>query len=270
MSGFSPAWLALREPADARARSTTLTQAAAGRLANRQELRVVDLACGTGSNVRYLRRHLAANGRIVRWLLVDHDPVLLSEAQAQLRDDDVETRALDLGVAFEGAAGALLAGDDLVTASALLDLVSARWLDALARRCADSGAVALFALTYDGRMRCLPAEPEDELVRELVNRHQHGDKGFGPALGPEASDAAAAAFARVGYRAQRERSDWVLADDVPQLQRELIEGWVQAAEEIAPARATTLRDWKARRLAHVRDGQSRLVVGHEDLLAWPS
>jgi hypothetical protein len=270
MSGFSPSWLALRESSDARARSTTLTQAAADRLANRQELRVIDLACGTGSNVRYLRRHLAATARIIRWLLVDNDPALLSDAAAQLRDDDVETRALDLNLALEGAAGALFAGRDLVTASALLDLVSALWLDALARRCADVGVVVLFALTYDGRMRCLPAEPEDELVRELVNRHQRGDKGFGAALGPDASEAAASAFTRVGYQTQRERSDWVLADDVPQLQRELIEGWTQAAEEIEPERATTLRDWKARRLAHVRDGRSRLVVGHEDLLAWPS
>src|SRR5579871_2600357 len=103
MSGFSSAWLALREPADARSRSTTLTEAAAGRLASRPELRVIDLACGTGSNVRFLRHHLAANGRIVRWLLVDNDPALLSEAEAQLRGEIIETRTLDLGVAFDAA-----------------------------------------------------------------------------------------------------------------------------------------------------------------------
>jgi hypothetical protein len=30
-----------------------------------------------------------------------------------------------------------------------------------------------------------------------------------------------------------------------------------------------LDGWKSRRLAHVADGRSRIIVGHEDLAGWP-
>src|SRR5690606_21132607 len=101
----------------------------------------------------------------------------------------------------------------LVTASALLDLVSAAWLDALAARCADAETLVLFALTYDGRMQLEPREPDDAQVRELVNRHQRTDKGFGPALGPSAFAAALDAFAHHGYALRFEPSDWRLGPD---------------------------------------------------------
>ncbi len=56
---------------------------------------------------------------------------------------------------------AIFDGRALVTASALLDLVSERWLRALAARCAGHGAAVLFALSYDGRIVCSPEDPDD-------------------------------------------------------------------------------------------------------------
>jgi hypothetical protein len=156
----------------------------------------------------------------------------------------------------------------LVTASALLDLVSERWMLAIAARCREAGAAALFALSYDGRIECSPADEADELVRRLVNDHQRRDKGFGPALGPTATDCAERAFIALGYRVQRDRSDWALQADAPQLQRELIDGWAHAAIEMAPVSAAAIDAWRARRLSHVANGRSDLRVGHEDLAAW--
>src|SRR5581483_1374987 len=105
----------------------------------------------------------------------------------------------------------LFAGSQLVTASALLDLVSDRWLSELAASCRTAGAAALFALTYDGRSTCDPGEPEDEDIRALMNRHQrNNDKGFGRAAGPDAAAAAVRAFESSGYRVRTESSDWAL------------------------------------------------------------
>jgi hypothetical protein len=175
---------------------------------------------------------------------------------------------VDLAGAFEPEAEDLCAGRDLVTASALLDLVSERWLHALARRCRDRGAAVLFALTYNGDVHCSPEEPEDEAVRELVNRHQRTDKGFGVALGPAAAGSAVRVFADLGYDMRRERSDWTLGADARDLQTRLIEGWADAAAAIAPDRSASLRAWSARRLAHVDAGRSRMVVGHDDVAGW--
>jgi hypothetical protein len=275
MSEFTADWLALREPADARARSARLARLVADRLAGIDESRVLDLAAGTGANVRYLADFLPGGQHRPEWLLVDRDHDLLARATAQMRTrGHIETRPVDLAFVFEPAPAdaddpdEIFAGRDLVTASSLLDLVSERWLELLALRCRDAGAAVLFALTYNGDVRCSPAEPEDDAVRDLVNRHQRTDKGFGPALGPAASRSAARLFAALGYEVQRERSDWVLGADASDLQQQLLDGWAAAAVAIAPEQVAALDGWRARRLAHVAAGRSRIVVGHDDLAAW--
>ena len=270
MSESLSQWLALRESADAAARSVELTQAVADRLPPERPIRIVDLGSGTGSNVRYLTSRLPPDQE---WLLIDADAALLDEARARLPAFTtasaarvrIDTRTQNLGALHPQ----IFAGRQLVTASALLDLVSDRWLRELAARCRAAGAIALLALTYNGQSRCDPAEPEDDAIRLLMNRHQkRSDKGFGPAAGPDAVGAAARAFADAGYDVARVASDWLLSPDARDLQRELIVGWADAAREIAPEQSSTIDDWLGRRLAHVDDGRSRIVVGHEDLAAW--
>jgi hypothetical protein len=222
---------------------------------------VLDLATGTGSNLRYLHPHL---GRPQRWLLVDHDPALLEHAARDRRlVEELETRCADLST-FDDA---MFEGRVLVTASALLDLVSLRWVEDLAARCVAHRASVLFALTYDGRIECDPVEPEDDLVRALTTQHQHLDKGFGPGLGPEAVAAAVNAFQSAGYDIHRDRADWIVDASHDRFQRELIRGWADSATEMAPDRAPEIRGWQRRRLAHVDAQESRIVVGHEDLAA---
>ena len=263
-------WLALREDADAAARSDALARAVAARLPPGAPARVLDLATGTGSNIRYLAPRLSGDQR---WVAADRDRVLLARVPPEVRGPSfaahVETRAIDLGRPGDPAIPLLLNGHHLVTASALLDLVSDRWLRALAALCRASGAIVLFALTYTGESACEPAEPEDDLIRRLMNRHQRAsDHGFGTAAGPDALDCAIRAFAEAGYDMQRERSDWRLLPEHRALQSELVEGWALAAREIAPEHAATIAGWRSRRLAHVEAGRSRITVGHEDIAGW--
>ena len=267
MSESLSTWLSLRVAADTAARSEALTAAVAGAIAgtvsHQSPLRILDLGTGTGSNVRYLSPRLPTPQQ---WLLVDRDPALLARTPASTADRTVETRCMELGALDDAG---LFAGRHLVTASALLDLVSASWLRRLAARCRDSGAAVLFALTYNGESSCSPGEPEDEMVRDLMNRHQRGnDKGFGVAAGPDATECAARSFEDAGYQVRRERSDWVLGPEAREMQRQLIEGWAEAALEMAPRQERTIHDWLARRLAHVEANRSRVTVGHDDLAAW--
>jgi hypothetical protein len=103
-------------------------------------------------------------------------------------------------------------------------------------------------------------------VLELFNRHQRGDKGFGPALGPSAGLRAVDAFVARGYRVASRTSDWHIGPSAAPMQREILAGWLGAAVEIAPARQSTLEAWHRRRVAHLDAGVSTLVVGHVDLL----
>jgi hypothetical protein len=103
----------------------------------------------------------------------------------------------------------------------------------------------------------------------LLNTHQKRDKGLGgPAAGPDAVEAAFQCFASAGYRVEREPSNWTIGPGSNEMQRMLIDGWAGAAVELAPDRAARVEDWRARRLAHLQAGRSRVVVGHDDLAAW--
>ena len=266
MSGFTVDWLTLREPADADARALAVTRVAVDALPT-GTVRAVDLATGTGANVRYLAPHLPPEQD---WLLVDDDERLLSELPAHMYRSDlprevrIECRRVDLSK-LEGTD--IVEGRALVTASALLDLVSDSWVASLAAMCRRAGAVVLIALTYNGRISFAPPEPADDGVRLLVNRHQHTDKGFGPALGPDAAARAEQHFTDCGYDVTRAPSDWVLTVNDRALQQRLLDGWAAAATAIEPNDAPRISEWHARRQAHVAAGRSHIVVGHDDLVA---
>jgi hypothetical protein len=255
VSGFSAEWLALREPADAAARSNELVSFVIRDLDHVvARARCLDLGGGTGANIRYLSTRLPAPQQ---WTIVDDDAGLLARAPA-----GVATRHADLSQIVDDD---LLRDCALVTASALLDLVSEAWLTRVIDGCRRSGAAVLFALTYDGRTVCGPDEPEDEDITRLVNDHQRRDKGFGAALGPVAAARAAELLSAAGYEVRHEPSDWRLGQADAELQRQLVEGWTKAAVEMKPERAAAFADWRNRRLAHIEAGRSRIVVGHLDV-----
>jgi hypothetical protein len=231
--------------------------------------RVLDLGAGTGSNLRYMGPCLSG---AQHWLLVDYDSTLLAEAEARLSawcqrlNCTVETRRLDLDTLDHPE---IFDGRHLITASALLDLVSESWLRALASHSRYAGAAVLFALNYNGQSRCFPPEAEDEMVRALMNRHQKSDKGLGGvATGPDGAACAEQCLIDVGYQVRREASDWVLSPDQRGLQRQLMKGWAHAAVAVAPGESQAIDDWLARRLAHVESNRSRITVGHYDVAAW--
>ena len=281
-------WLKVREAADAASRSTTITEAAVRTMAGAVPVRVLDLGTGAGSNLRYLIPRLPSPQR---WLVVDRGDDLLADLLTRTApwatarglsaqaaggrltitgdglDCVVETRQMDLGPLADAS---IFDGRHLVTASALLDLVSASWLATVAGHCRRQGAAGLFTITYNGRSACQPVEEEDALVLELFNRHQRTDKGLGgPAAGPHATEAARLAFEAAGFTVRVEPSDWAIGPEARAMQRFLVDGWASASGEVSPDEAPVIAGWRRKRLAHIDAGRSTLSVGHFDLLATP-
>jgi trans-aconitate methyltransferase len=257
MSGFTADWLALREPADQASRSAEVTAYVASALGSSRDGVCLDLGAGTGSNLRYLSRSLPANQR---WRLIDDDPHLLARANGR-GGVAVERQVVDL----RRIAASMFDGVALVTASALLDLVSERWLQLLVSHAADARSAVLFALNYDGRIICSPPDDADDHVRDLVNAHQRTDKGFGPALGPAAGERVEQLLGSAGYVLRVASSDWVLRRDQEPLQRELLRGWASAAAEVAPGEREPVQAWFGRRMDLLSAGRSEIVVGHVDV-----
>ena len=287
MSGFSAEWLREREPADAAARDPELTARALDWRRRQDSLTVLDLGSGTGANIRFLTRWL---GGVQRWLLIDHDPELLAQGAEETR-----RWAMRQGMMATAEGKALVLEDaschcrlepvrlnlardwerqevrevHLVTASALLDLVGADWLKRLARRCRAWRAAAFIVLSYDGSIIWEPALPGDETLRQRVNRHQRTDKGFGPALGPDAATMLETLLRDLGYQVELRSSPWRLGPEHTVLQSALLDGWIEAAREIEPAAADDLAEWTIQRRRWIERGESRLRVGHWDLFACP-
>ena len=255
---FDAAWLALREPYDHAVRDPDLTRAFVEALGPKPEL--IDLGCGTGSNLRYLAPHLPSTQR---WTCVDHDPKLLVRLEmTKPAGVDVMVEQLDLA---EGLESLTVRSGMGVTAAALLDLASTAWLDRLAHHCRD--AAVLMTLSFDGRIVWDPIDPSDEAIAMAFCRHQRSDKGFGAALGPDAADYFVESLEHAGHRVRLATSDWVFGADDGSILNAMVEGVAQAAGEIDPGLPLDL--WRARRFQEIEASALSLIIGHLDLLALP-
>ena len=280
---FSADWLSLRQPADYKARSQNLNarlrdwlQQQSGDHVRSQPPTLVDLGTGLGSNVGYLGKVL---DKPQKWLLIDQDTCLLAAAATRLEPLglSVETRVLQL--LPHTFAGLFPADTRLVSASALIDLVSGQWLQALVEEVADKRAALLIVLSYAGRFELDPQHPDDDLLRALVNQHQHGDKGLGAALGPSATATLTAELQSFDYEVHIGASDWQLGmsegegegedEEHAELARQLMHGWVNAAVQQDSNQRVRLRAWLDARERQLVAGELCIRVCHEDLLALP-
>ncbi|TDD75778.1 SAM-dependent methyltransferase [Actinomadura darangshiensis] len=261
MTAYAPSWLALRESADAAARAAELLDPLRAALPRDEPLVIWDLGCGTGSLGRWLSGRLHGPQH---WILHDKDADLLDRAAAgaYVTADGlpatVETRAGDLG----SLRASDLVGASLVTASALLDVLTAAEIESIA---AATACPALLTLSVVGRVRLSPAEPLDAEFAAAFDAHQRR----GGLLGPDAVTAATEAFGRRGASVLTRPSPWRLGPGQAALTAEWLRGWVAAATEQEPALAPFADDYLGRRLADCAEGRLTVEVHHVDLLALP-
>jgi hypothetical protein len=260
-------WLTLREDADAGSRSSALARRA-GRML-RPPVTVHDLGTGTGSMVRWCAPLLPGPQT---WVLHDwNDALLQHAANASARDRDGAPISLRTRV---GELAQLRSRDldeaSLVTASALLDVLSADEVAAIVTACLGARAPALFALSVTGRATIDPVDPGDRVFEAAFNEHQRRIAGDRRLLGPDAAAVVTGLFRSAGWSVSVANSPWSLDARDRALISEWIDGWVAAAVEERPA----LREWAAEyartRAAQIAADGLRVVVDHVDLLAWPS
>jgi hypothetical protein len=254
----SPRWLDLREAADANARSRELIERLRPQLPA-AGLVIHDLACGTGSMGRWLRPLLPEPQC---WVLHDRDADLLRIAAAS---DDVEVRESDITrLDTEDLAGA-----SLITASALLDLMTGEEVQGLVDLCTRVGCPVLLALSVVGRVELTPADKRDARIAAAFDAHQRRTTADGRLLGPDAVAAAVDGFRRRGAEVLVRPSPWRLGAADSALAAEWLTGWLDAAFEQDPALAADAAGYATRRLAQARAGRLAVTVGHADLLVVP-
>lgn len=261
-------WLALREPADAAARSVELVDRLRPRLPT-DGLEIHDLGCGTGSMARWLAGRL--NGP-QRWVLHDRDTELLEHAAA-----GPPTRAADGSAVTVATCGnditrlkpGDLAGAALITASALLDMFTPCELRHFVDLCATASCPVLVTLSVVGRVEIAPADPLDLAVRDAFNAHQRRPVAGERLLGPDAVGVAVDAFRELGLEVLVRPSPWRLGPEQSELAADWFAGWLDAACDQAPELVQVAGPYAARRLAELAAGSGTITVHHQDLLALP-
>jgi hypothetical protein len=262
----SPGWLDLRERADAAARDRELVEHLRSRLPSGGPSVIHDFACGSGSMGRWLAPLLPGPQR---WILHDRDADLLALAATDVP-----------GLAVDGAAVAVetrlsdvtqldrddLAGAGLITASALLDLLTQDELAALIRACVGAGCPVLFTLSVTGRVHLDPADQLDARVAAAFDAHQRRTTLRGPLLGPDAVAAAVEEFRRLGVEVIVRPSPWRLGASETDLVVQWLTGWVDAACEQDAVLAADADLYRRRRLREAQAGTLVVTVGHADLL----
>ena len=257
----SPEWLRLREPADAAARSVELPDRLARHLAGAGRLVIHDLGAGSGAMGRWLAPRLPGRQH---WVVHDHDAELLERAVAAPPGSAsasvmVEARRSDLTRLTADD----LAGASLITASALLDLLTADELVRMLRAC--TGRPMLLALTVTGRVTLIPTDPLDAHIGAAFNVHQRR----GRLLGPDAVAAAVEEVRGTGAEVLVRPSPWRLGAADADLLVEWFDGWVAAACEQEPALVDAAGAYRDRRLAQAAAGELAVTVDHADLLVLP-
>jgi hypothetical protein len=262
-------WLALREPADAAARANDLVERLTRQLPATGPRMIHDLGCGTGAMARWLAPMLPG---AQHWILHDHDADLLdvaaSEPPGPAADGGavtVETRMSDISRLLPGD----LAGATLITASALLDVLTEEELSALITVSVGAGCLVLLTLSVVGRVELTPAEPLDGRIAVAFDAHQRRVTERGRLLGPDALAVAVEQAARLGAEVHVSPSPWRLGTSEAELASEWFTGWVGAACEQEVELAAKVVPYTRRRLAQAATGELRVTVDHADLLISP-
>jgi hypothetical protein len=262
-------WLALREPADADARARDLAERLARRGPPASRWLIHDLGGGTGAMGRWLAPLLPGPQH---WVVHDRDADLLELAAANPPGPaadalavTLETRQSDIIRLGPGD----LTGATLITASALLDMLTGHELAELVTICEAPGCPILLALSVVGRVELTPADAFDGRVAAAFNAHQRRQTERGPLLGPDAAALAANAFGRRGAEVLTRDTPWRLGERDDELARAWFGGWVAAAREQEEALGAHTDEYSRRRLAQLAAGELTVTVHHTDLLVLP-
>lgn len=261
-------WLALRETQDARARSLELARSAAAMMTARPIV-VHDLGSGTGSMMRWLAPLLPGPQE---WVLHDWNARLTDRAVDGPLPRDGAGRSVSVASRVGELAdlrAADLSGASLVTASALLDVLTARELHAIVEACVDSGAPALLALSVTGEAHLDPWDPRDAVAGRAFNAHQRREVDGRRLLGRYGAPIARGLFERAGWRVRVASTTWQLDAGESRLLGEWFDGWVDAAAELRPELRDELADYRQVRWSQLQRGALSAVIHHRDLLAWP-
>lgn len=275
-------WLDCRYPFDVRARHAATEAAALGALPS-DPLRLVDIGCGNGANLRYFWKRLEQDQY---WTLIDSDPQLLEAALSWMetaglaagyrlqsqgpnllkisrKQQVIEVRTLK-GSLLDLPQLVSLPDTDLVLANAVFDLFSAAQTRELLTQICQATALFL-SLNYTG-MAFSPEHPLDATVIGWYEAHMQRPQAFGRGMGADGPAIIEAWLQKQGGPCAFGTSSWEVLPRDQKMLTYLLGFMAEAIPELGLTAEETdhLANWLATRRDQLAAGELGCSVWHRD------
>ena len=184
MHKFNNSWLFQREKIDNLSKSKTLIKRINNVLKELNDIRIIDLGTGTGSNFRYLSKKI--NYYNQNWTLMDISKNSLEEAKNNIRiNKKIKKISIINNDIIKNIHDTNFNNFDLVSGSAFLDIMPRQWFKSFHYKNINT-KIIYFSINYDGYFTFFPKHKLDKKVLDLFNFDQKSKKVSNlKAVGPD-------------------------------------------------------------------------------------
>ena len=261
MHKFENSWLFQREKIDNLSKNKFIISKINSYLKTLDQIRIIDLGTGTGSNFRYLSKKIKFKNQ--SWTLMDISKSSLNEAKkniiANSKIKKINLKKVDI---IKNIQQHKFNDYDLVTGSAFLDIMPFNWFKKFYLKNKNTKLV-YFSINYDGYFKFYPQHKLDRDILELFNDDQKSKKNNKTnAVGPDCSEIIKSYFIET-HKCYLFNSNW---SNVKNKNFQLM--FLDFCESIIlKNKKTNLLDWLEFRKLNVINNKSKLSVNNKDFLA---
>ena len=261
MHKFNNSWLFQREKIDNLSKSKLLIQKINNSLKDFDNIRIIDLGTGTGSNFRYLSKKIKFKNQY--WTLMDISKSSLNEARNNINfNKKIKKISIINNDIIKNINKTKFDNFDLVSGSAFLDIMPKKWFKSFYHKNINT-KIIYFSINYDGLFKFYPNHKLDKKVLSLFNYDQKSKKANNlKAVGPDCSNIINKHFLKT-HKTYLINSNW---DKIENKKFQLM--FLDFCTNVIKKHGKeNFSEWLAFRKQNIYANKSKLTVFNKDFLA---
>ena len=261
MHKFENSWLFQREKIDNMSKNLFLIKKINNSLKNYDQIRIIDLGTGTGSNFRFLSKKIKYKNQ--SWTLMDISKNSLNAAKKNVTTNDkIKKIIIKHDDIIKNIQQNNFTNYDLVTGSAFLDIMPHEWFKKFYLKNINT-KIVYFSINYDGYFKFYPKHRMDKKFLQLFNSDQKSKKNNKTkAVGPDCSNIIKSYFSKT-HKSFLFKSNWTNVKD-----KNFQLMFLDFCENIIKKnKKNNLLEWLDFRKDNIFKNKSKLSVSNKDFLA---
>ena len=261
MHEFENSWLFQREKIDNISKSKLIIKKINNFFKIEQDVKLMDLGTGTGSNFRFLSKKIVQKKQ--NWTLIDISKKSLLAAKNHIQ---INNKIINVSIVNKNLIKNINKVDfkkfDIVTGSAFLDIMPFEWFKKFYQENKKT-KVVYFAINYDGFFQFYPKQKYDKEMLIMFNDDQKSIKHKNDrAVGPDCTKIIEKQFIKT-HKTFSFSSNWNIKNN-----KKFQLMFLNFCENVIKKNQTNnLNEWLVFRKNQIKKNKSRLVVNNKDFLA---